>query len=190
MYYVKKILSCFYSEFTFLQKEEVKYGLQNGLAEHQVVLYASCEFNHLQMEQMRLALEHGISTRVVRRYMHADMHVEKMKEIRLRLENGEHLKRDYMHMCLPFFTVVVCVCLGLTLYKDEKPYLQLKTDTVRLKCGQTFDPMEYIDSFSSYQGQLILPSSFDTENPGNHVVVYKLQTKRETLEKMLYVSVE
>ena len=190
MYYVKKVLSCFYSELTFLQKEEVKCGLLNGLDEKQVVLYASCEYNHLQMEQMRLALEHGVAAGVVRRYMHADMSAEKMKETRLRLENGERLKRDYVHMCLPFFSVVVLVCLCLTLYKDAKPYLELKTDTIRLTCGQEFDPMEYIASFSSYQGQLILPSSFDTKNPGNHVVVYKLQTKRETLEKMLYVSVE
>ena len=189
MYYVKKFLSCFTSEFTCLQKEEIRIGFANGLSEKQVIVYASCEFNHLQMEQMRLALEHGVAWKDVKRSMHADMCVKKMQEVRLSLESGLFVGRDYVHLCFPIVMLSLLVCLFLTLYGNEKPHLRLKKDTVTLSCGEVFEPMEYIDSFSSYRGQLVLPSTIDTNQPGNHVAVYRLKTKHETLEKILYVIV-
>lgn len=190
MYYLKTILACFTSELTFLQKKEIELGLKNGLEKKQVRIYASSEYNFLQMREMRMALENGIDYRVVSRLMHADVSSEKMEVIRKRLEAGEKITKDYVHALLPFVSISLFVCLFLTLYQDEKPYLTLKEDTVTLECGSVFDPMAYIDSFSSYHGQLILPTVFDTEKPGKHVAVYKLETKRETVEKLLYVIVE
>lgn len=82
--------------------------------------------------------------------------------------------------------------LFLTLfpYMQEKPYLELKQDVITLQCGDIFDPMEYIASYSTMQGQLILPSTFSTNEPGNHVAVYTLRTQKGVVEKILYIEVK
>ena len=50
--------------------------------------------------------------------------------------------------------------------------------------------MEYIASYSTMQGQLILPSTFSTNEPGNHVAVYTLRTQKGVVEKILYIEVK
>ena len=120
------------------------------------------------------------------------MPVEKMHKIRLALEKGEKVQRDYMHQWIPlvFMSGVILLFLTLFPYMQEKPYLELKQDVITLQCGDIFDPMEYIASYSTMQGQLILPSTFSTNEPGNHVAVYTLRTQKGVVEKILYIEVK
>ena len=192
MYYAKELMSCFELEFTYLQKIEIVSGLKHGLNKKDVKVYAQREWNHLQMREIRLALEHHISRREIKKYMHCDMPVEKMQKIRLALEKGEKVERDYMHQWIPlvFMSGVILLFFTLFPYIQEQPYLELKQDVVTLQCGDIFDPMEYIASYSTMQGQLVLPSTFSTNEPGNHVAVYTLRTQKGIVEKILYIEVK
>ncbi len=187
---MKMIMACFESELTFLQKKEIDIGVKHGLKEKEIKLYACREYNHLQMREIRLCFEHGIEYKKIKKHMNAETSFERMYQIRMQLEAGEKVKINYQRY-VPLY-VFVCFLLLLTLFpmETQKPYLELKSNTVTLKSGESFDPMSYVKSFSSLKGELILPSSIDTSQKGNYVVVYRFRTVKEEIEKLLYVKVQ
>ncbi len=187
---LKMVMACFESELTFLQKKEIELGIQHGLKEKDIKYYASREYNYLQMREIRLCLEHGMKWKQIKKYMNSEVSFERMYEIRMKLEAGQKVKMD-LKRYRPLFCAT-CLMLLITLFpiETQKPYLELKSDQVVLKCGETFDPMAYVKSFSSLKGELILPSSIDTTQKGNYVVVYRFRTVKEEIEKLLYVKVQ
>ncbi len=186
---LKTILACFENELTFLQTKEVELGFKHGLKKEDVKIYASREYNHLQMRELRLCLEYGIEKKKMKRILHSDVSYLKMKEMRLKLEKGEKIAID-LRRYVPLCMIGVCLCLFVTMFPVNEASLELKTDSITLQCGEIFEPMSYIKSFSSKKGQLILPSSIDTSKQGNHVVIYRLKTTSKDIEKVLYVKVE
>ena len=188
---LKSILACFESELTYLQKKEVELGLRNGLKKEDVRLYASREYNYLQMKEIRLCLEHGVDKKRLKRILHSDLTVAQMYQYRMKLERNEMIPIDMKRYIL-ISLFIISMFLFFTLFPigEESPTLELKEESITLQCGDTFDPMSYIQSFSSKQGQLILPSSIDTSKQGNHVLVYRLKTKNQEIEKILYVKVK
>ena len=187
---MKMIMACFESELTFLQKKEIELGIKHGLKEKEIKLYGAREYNYLQMREIRLGFEHGIEYKQIKKYMNPEISFERMVQIRMQLEAGEKVKIDYQRY-IPLF-VFVCFLLLFTLFpiETQKPYLELKSDTITLECGESFDPMAYVKSYSSMKGELILPSTIDTNVKGNYVVVYRFRTVKEEIEKLLYVKVQ
>lgn len=187
---MKMIMACFESELTFLQKKEIELGIKHGLKEKEIKLYASREYNYLQMREIRLCFEQGIEYKQIKKYMNAEIQFERMHQMRMQIEAGEKVKMDYQRYS-PLF-VFVCLLLLFTLFpmETQKPYLELKSDTVTLECGESFDPMAYVKSYSSMKGELILPSTIDTNQKGNYVVVYRFRTIKEEIEKLLYITVK
>ncbi len=187
---IKMIMACFETELTYLQKKEIEIGRKHRLKEKEINLYASREYNHLQMREMRLCFEHGIEYKKIKKYMNAEISFERMHQMRMQLEAGKKVKIDYQRYVPVFLFVSFLLFLSLFPMEEQKPYLELVSDTVVLQCGQSFDPMSYVKSFSSLKGELILPSLIDTNQRGNYVVVYRFRTVKEEIEKLLYVKVQ
>ncbi len=187
---IKMMMACFETELTYLQKKEIEIGRKHGLKEKEINLYASREYNYLQMREIRLCFEHGIEYKKIKKYMNAEISFERMHQIRMQLEAGKKVKIDYQRYVPVFLFVSFLLFLSLFPMEEQKPYLELVSDTVVLQCGQSFDPMSYVKSFSSLKGELILPSSIDTNQRGNYVVVYRFRTVKEEIEKLLYVKVQ
>ena len=50
-----------------LQREQVEFGRKAGLSDKDIKIYAKSKFNFLQMQEMRLALEDGIPRQEVKK---------------------------------------------------------------------------------------------------------------------------
>lgn len=69
-------------KFTKNQLVQIKWGLDNGLSDEQVGIYAKQKFNDRQMQEMRLGLEKGSSIEDVQSYAMTKYNDSQMTEIR------------------------------------------------------------------------------------------------------------
>lgn len=184
----KTIYACFDSELTFLQNQEIEIGRRSGLSEKNIQKYACREYNFLQMEQIRLAFQQGLDWKYVKYICNPTLRIEQMKLYRKNplLALIDRKKKWIVRICIG----CICFCISIyCFYRYEEPYLKLKHETVNMKVGDTFSPMEYIDSYSNQYGELILPQPIDTSKSGNYVLLYTLLVGNTQIEKVLYVNV-
>jgi hypothetical protein len=80
-------------EWNTLQKEQIDLGVQAGLSEKQIRLYAKHSYSFLKMQEIRTALTDGLPAKEVRRMCrpwYSDRDIEKM---RISLLSGEKPSR-------------------------------------------------------------------------------------------------
>ena len=80
-------------EFTSEKMIEIFKGIENGLMEDQILIYADPKFDQYQMEQIRLGLEEGLDVSV---YADPKNKYSKMESIRnvLRFKKMEEAKES------------------------------------------------------------------------------------------------
>ena len=92
---------------------------------------------------------------------------------------------------------VLCILAGTSLillyfYQkvSEHPVLKLKEEEITVQKGETIDPMNYIEEYSSEEGTLILPAYGKFENEGTYALVYRLSFGEDEIFRTLLVHVE
>lgn len=89
-------------------------------------------------------------------------------------------------VCLLEITIVLGIVLRQIV---ERPVLELSTDKVEIRQGETFDAMKYVEKIESKGGKLKLPE-VDTTKTGEKVAVYKLHCGIHEITRMLYVEIK
>jgi len=184
---IKRLLALFNPELTYLQRKEFEEGMANGLDEEQLAFLSRHGMNHEKMHEIRLCMEEGIPMKQIRKLIQSE--AEEIKRKRKQILRGEIVDLKSFHWgTLSVYMMafgVICLLISGFIQGRNRPYLRLKTDTVELKKGESFDPMSYIDSYSSADSRLYLPESLNTSKEGSYIVVYKLVSgKHEIIESM------
>lgn len=165
----------FEKNLDLLQKMEVQNGIDHGLTDEEISVYAKPSYNYLQMKEMRTALEHGVEVRLVKR-MKPHMCLKEMEHMRLCLEAGEsvsfrlHIPRTDGRVIGLLLCVMMLFCAGFA--KMREPVLTVRQDTVVLQKGEVFDSAKYVELSGLCRGELILPDNVNTEEPGTYLAVY------------------
>lgn len=191
--YGKYIGSLFMEDFTVLQKEEIRQGLDEGLDQEVIYLFARPYYNFLQMREIRTALKEGIDPDLIRRYWKPSMDYSEMKEMRIAAVSMEPLPvRSFIPAAAAgflLFSAAASLCFYFVTHPKEHLALELKAEEAELAVGEMFDPMEYVLSYSGDDALLVLPHGITTDQPGSRTAVYELKGKRKSLTRTLRVTV-
>ena len=179
------------NQMTLLQNEQIELGTKNGLSEKQIRLYAKKKYNFLQMQELRQGLEAGLTRKQMRILLHGSLSHQEMNALRTAMEKGEIPYRPYPWILTECVLAAVLAGLGAGSMRmvQDRPYLYLEKEQIRLKQGEAFDPSAYIRSVSNRRGKLILPVDLDTSSPGHKAAVYRLVSREGEIIRILYVDV-
>lgn len=75
------------SKFNADTLKEVRLGIEHGLSEEQIRVYAESNLYYAHMEQIRLGFEEGLTFEQVQLYSQR-IHLNEMRQIRLGIKNG------------------------------------------------------------------------------------------------------
>ena len=172
----RKICAIFTQDLTYLQEKELEEALYHGLSDRQIAFLSRQGWNHEKMHEARLCLQDGIPIKQIKKLMRLE--TDEIRTKRKQIERGEivelkSFRWETLSMCMVSIGVI-CLLLSGFIQSRNKPYLHLKTDSVLLKKGETFDPMSYVESYSSSHRRLYLPEAVNTSKEGSYMVVYKL----------------
>ena len=189
----KEFMSVFFTDLSYMQREEVRTGYENGLDAEEVSLYARSCYNFLQMEQIRLALQHGMDKKKVYKLLDAGLSAEQMKARRERIEHGEIIRtglRDrFFLLALSGLTVLGLLLCGTMAQLYHNPVLKLKTHEINIMPGETVDPAEYVVNIDEIGDCLSLPPQFSGGDPGNYVLIYAVNSRNGTYYEKILIHV-
>lgn len=191
-----------------LQLDEVKEGLKT-LNIEQVEYYASKKYDHLQMREIRLAFEHGLSENQIDLFAKypEEYSYNAMNNARIKLENenmideqakvkvrSKQLKNGLLFVVIILVVAVIGVCGTVLKYyvneKNQSLEITLYADTIHLNYGDTFNPSEYIESYTKADNvELSVPEPIDTHQLGTFTITYSLRNHIKTVKKEAQVIV-
>ena len=189
------------------QMQEVKNGYTNGLTIQQVEMYAWPKFDSMQMREIRLGFEAGLSFEQVQSYAKESISADDMEEIRLKIDEDSkvteirHTELRHKHLKNILFAILIiaggiaAVFAGFLLTGNLNAYMQpldltLISDQVDIEYGSSFNPMEYVQSFTQDgSAELFLPDPIDTKVLGKKELLYKLKNSKKVVTKELDVNV-
>ena len=189
------------------QMQEIRDGFTHGLTVQQVDLYAVPEFSSMQMREIRLGFEAGLSFDQVRSYAKTTMTEKDMRSVRDRIDEEAkiapqrqaELHHKHLKNVLIFVLIIAggigAAFAGLLLTGSLNAYLQpldltLTADQVNIEYGNSFSPMEYVQSYTQdSEVELILPDPLDTNALGKKELLYKLKNSKKVVTKELEVNV-
>lgn len=158
------------SEFSELQKNEIRYGIESGLTDAEIYSYANPDWTWIRMREVREKLEATGKEPVV------------PEVSRKKRRNFRWLSGSGMLVCLS-------VLLMAGIWNRPAPLvLELKTGQAFVSCGDSFCPEQYLSSYSE-DGELILPEPFDTEKADTRIAVYEIRRGKESKRVFLRVSI-
>lgn len=103
---------------------------------------------------------------------------------------GGNMKKENLWIGYCVCLLEITIVLGIVLRQIvERPVLELSTDKVEIRQGETFDAMKYVEKIESKGGKLKLPE-VDTTKTGEKVAVYKLHCGIHEITRMLYVEIK
>ncbi len=182
--------------FTCLQQEEIEKGRKDGLSEEQIGLFARHEFNYLQMQEIRLALEAGKDSRLIQKAAVSWIPAREMHEIFAQTETAipdipEKKKRKIPVRMVAAIGAAgsLAVLAGMAFPEKKELKLELTAKEVRIPCGETFHPENYVHACSQ-EAQLILPEEITADHPENRLAVYRAKTNRQEVQQILRVVFE
>ena len=180
--------------WTYLQRQEIRQGKEEGLSEEEIAVYRKPSLNYLQMASLRNALCSGISAESVRPLAHSWIPHWQMEDLIQEIRNGGAPVLPKRPFPLKQVIAGVLVLLGgvgivLTVDPSESPVLELTAQEVRLACGMEFDPSLYVKDYSRENASLYLPDRFVAEKPGTRLVQYRLEGKGGSVHKNLRILV-
>lgn len=184
-----------WKRLTVLQQQEVLLGRQNGLSERDCSLYCHRKYNYLQMAEIRRGLENGLTYRQIRIYASASADYLQMEKMRKLLESGKTVHRAGRHHYGLTAAAVFCgfavFLLAAPAEKEIPLSLQLRQNEVKLACNESFDPAQYVDSYTEDPDtQLILPETILTDQPGYQTAEYRLKRKDQEIVQTLGILIE
>jgi len=189
------------------QLQEIRSGFMSGLTIQQVDLYAVPEFSSMQMREIRLGFEAGLSFDQVSSYAKPTMTEKDMETVRNRIDEEAkiapqrqaELHHKHLKNILIFVLIIAggigAAFAGLLLTGSLNAYMQpldltLTADQVNIEYGSSFNPMEYVQSYTQdSKVELILPDPLDTNALGKNELLYKLKNSKKVVTKELEVNV-
>ena len=178
-----------------LQHEQVEFGKKAGLSEKDIKVYAKAKFNFLQMQEMRLALEEGVSRQEVKRRFKSSMNHEDMERLRREIKYLEKYNEpinDDINL-IPYYLSLLCAVLMVVMFLafsffniNDKAYLEIVNDNVKVERGTSFNPYKYVSYKES--GELSF-NDIDTSELGDKIVVYELKKGSDTFIRYLTVNI-
>ena len=189
----KRMFSMFDKELGPLQQEQIRLGRENGLSDAQVALYATSMYNFAQMREIRLALEHNADPRQLRSMLKSWLPAQQMEALRKRLERGEVVRSRSSYATAVCLAALSCSAFSLAasgyFKSSERPYLTLTSNNALVNVGESFEPLDYVDSYPMEKGYLILPKEIDTSVPGTVAAVYRYHCDGQEIMRTLRVIV-
>lgn len=188
------------------QLKEIRTGIEHGLSTTRIRLYAKPDYDSHQMEQIRLAIENGLTDEQIATFADPAFSDDEMEHIRTRLEFERRSKEEItedLHRKRLHNILIAVAALGLLLvigligffgFDTVRDYLQplnitLTVSDVTLEPGDIFSPMNYINSYTTKDTELILPDPIDTSRTGDQKVLYKLRNNHKSISKELIVHI-
>jgi hypothetical protein len=189
------------------QMAEVREGLKT-LTTDQVDIYANSKYDHMQMQEIRLALEHGLTEKEMSVFLDPSIDYKAMNHARIKIEganvidkqaeaklHGKQLKNLFLFFLIIFVigTAAVGGYFGKKYFDlfNQPMEINFKNDSITLKYGEAFNPINYIDSYTKDDGiELILPNSIDTKQIGEVKVIYTLKNAVRSYSKELTVKIQ
>ena len=193
-----------------LQLHQVKLGIEKGLTDDQIRIYADPKFDWFQMEQIRLGLEAGMDVSI---YAQPNIPSEEMEHIRQKNEiNAQYsqkvkqetkaLKKENQKRSLKL-TVLITALIGvvifialavlfgwnhISLWFDEIQLI-VTVNNVQVDYGQPINLMDYIDEYDERYPLEIMPDSVDTDKPGITTVVIQQSNGVKTETENIQITV-
>lgn len=181
-------------KWSLLEAEQIELGYKAGLNPRQIRLYAKHRYNFLQMQEIRTALCEGLDEYQIGAMCRMNLTHEEMERIRKRIEKGEKVRHKtplhyWLAVCALSLMAVILILDGYVRCADLA-YLNLKQNEVELGLNEPFEPMKYVESTSSGADHLKLPYGIDTSLPGTQAAVYTLNQGNEEITRILLVKVK
>ena len=136
-----------------LQREQVEFGRKARLSDKDIKIYAKSKFNFLQMQEMRLALEDGIPRQEVKKRFKSNLNHEDMESLRKEIKELEKYNEPYDEdrVLLPyylsalaaFFIIISFVVISFFVI-NNKVNLEIINDNVKVQKGASFNPYKYV----------------------------------------------
>ena len=178
-----------------LQREQIEYGKSSGLSEKAIKVYAKSKFNFLQMQEMRMALEEGIPIKEVKKRFKKNLSHDDMERLRKEIKELKRFEEpiDETKMLIPYYVsfavliiMILSFMIGSYFVINNKIFLDVKYDKIEVEKNSYINPNDYV----TYDERGVLQyNTIDTSDIGEEIIVYTLKKGDDAIVRYLNVSV-
>lgn len=185
--------------FSLLQEQEIEQGRKDGLSDSEISLYARKDFNYRRMSEFRMALRDQLPMDLILSAAHSSLADDEIhdlfEEYREKQTAVLPVKKKKIRFPWIFLGIVFASVLAVALlyanviHHRSTAAIVLKNESVRIPCGQEFDPSKYVTITGLSDGEYVeMPEKFTPEKPQKEVVVYQLHSNDGVKQVLLQVE--
>lgn len=178
-----------------LQREQIEYGKSSGLSEKAIKVYAKSKFNFLQMQEMRMALEEGIPIKEVKKRFKKNLSHDDMERLRKEIKELKKYEEplDETKILIPYYVsavvlviMIMAFVVGSYFVINNKIFLEVKSDMIEVEKNSYINPADYV----TYDKRGVLQyNTIDTSDIGEEIIVYTLKKGDDSIVRYLGVNV-
>lgn len=178
-----------------LQREQIEYGKSSGLSEKAIKVYAKSKFNFLQMQEMRMALEEGIPIKEVKKRFKKNLSHDDMERLRKEIKELKKFEEpiDETKMLIPYYVsfavliiMILSFMIGSYFVINNKIFLDVKYDKIEVKKNSYINPNDYV----TYDERGVIQyNTIDTSDIGEEIIAYTLKKGDDAIVRYLNVNV-